>query len=147
MDAGTFEPQVAWLAPAHHPNPFAMVKEVTFKDAEPNVNTDEEHGDDSQAADTQMAAAGGDPDVEQAPDAQGQVSTRQTRVARARSSGDTAGEARIFSTVIWGSSQSACGDSHLQPQHRRAGRAAFDYADFIGTKRTPPFIRNSTIYL
>jgi hypothetical protein len=83
MDAGTFEPQVAWLGPAHHPNPFAMVKDITFKDTEPNVSTDEEHGDDSQAADTQMAAAGGDPDVEQAPDAQGQVEKRQTRVARA----------------------------------------------------------------
>src|SRR5213082_1777711 len=83
MDAGTFEPQVAWLAPAHHPNPFAMVKDVTFKDAEPNASTDEEHGDDSETADTQMAAAGDDPDVEQAPDAQGQVSKRQTRVARA----------------------------------------------------------------
>src|SRR5213595_3364597 len=44
MDAGTFEPQVAWLAPAHHPNPFALVKDVTFKDAEPNASTDEEHG-------------------------------------------------------------------------------------------------------
>src|SRR4029450_5048034 len=83
MDAGTFEPQVAWLAPAHHPNPFAMIKDVTFKDTETSVSTDEEHGDDSQTVDTQMAAAGGDPDVEQAPDAQGQVSARQTRVARA----------------------------------------------------------------
>src|SRR5438132_1252606 len=83
MDAGTFEPQVAWLAPAHHPNPFALVKDITFKDTATNVSTDEEHGDDSQTADTQMAAAGGDPDVEQAPDAQGQVSARQTRVARA----------------------------------------------------------------
>jgi penicillin-binding protein 2 len=84
MDAGTFEPQVAWLAPAHHPNPFAMVKDVTFKDTEANVSTDEEHGDDSQTADTQMAGAGGDPDVEQAPDAEGRVATRQTRVARAQ---------------------------------------------------------------
>jgi penicillin-binding protein 2 len=83
MDAGTFEPQVAWLAPAHHSNPFAMVKDVTFKDVEPNANTDEEHGDDSQTADTQMAAGGGDPDVEQAPDAEGKVGTRQARVARA----------------------------------------------------------------
>ncbi len=30
-----------------------------------------------------MAAAGGDPDVEQAPDAQGRVTARQARVARA----------------------------------------------------------------
>ena len=83
MDAGTFEPQVAWLAPAHHPNPFAMVKDITFKDTETNASADEEHGDDSQTADTQMAAAGADPDVEQAPDAEGKVGTRQTRVARA----------------------------------------------------------------
>src|SRR5204862_110153 len=83
MDAGTFEPQVAWLAPAHHPNPVAMVKDITFKDTETNASADEEHGDDSQTADTQMAAAGGDPDVEQAPDAEGKVGTRQTRVARA----------------------------------------------------------------
>src|SRR5438132_12249668 len=75
MDAGTFEPQVAWVAPAHHANPFAMVKDITFKDTETNASADEEHGDDSQTADTQMAAAGGDPDVEQAPDAEGKVGT------------------------------------------------------------------------
>src|SRR5207253_2350372 len=48
MDAGTFEPQVAWLAPAHHANPFAMVKDITFKDTETNASADEEHGEDSQ---------------------------------------------------------------------------------------------------
>src|SRR4030095_12218988 len=81
MDAGTFEPQVAWLAPAHHPNPFVAIKDVTFKDTEANVSTDEEHGDDSQLADTQMAGGGGDPDVEQAPAAEGKIG--KTRVARA----------------------------------------------------------------
>jgi len=60
-----------------------MVKDITFKDTETNASADEEHGDDSQTADTQMAAAGADPDVEQAPDAEGKVGTRQTRVARA----------------------------------------------------------------
>jgi penicillin-binding protein 2 len=84
MDAGTFEPQVAWLAPAHHSNPFVSVKEVTFKDAQTNVaGADEEHGDDSQTADTQMAAGGGDPAVEPEADAQGRVSARQARTARA----------------------------------------------------------------
>src|SRR5881398_3354017 len=83
MDKGRFEPKLAWLEPAHKPNPFQIVKDITFKDTEPNASTDEEHGDDSQAADTQMAAGGGDPDVEQAPDAEGKVGTRQTRVARA----------------------------------------------------------------
>jgi penicillin-binding protein 2 len=84
MDAGNFQPQLAWLAPAHHPNPFAQIKEVAFKDTEPSVGgDDEERDDDSQSADPQMAGGGGDPDVEQAPDAQGQVATKQTRVARA----------------------------------------------------------------
>ena len=84
MDAGTFEPQVAWLAPAHHSNPFVSIKEVTFKDAQTNVaGADEEHGDDSQTPDTQMAGGGGDPAVELEADAQGKVSARQARVARA----------------------------------------------------------------
>jgi hypothetical protein len=84
MDAGTFGPQVAWLAPAHHPNPFASIKDITFKDAQTSVTgADEEHGDDSQTADTQMAGAGGDPAVEPEADAQGKVSGRQARVARA----------------------------------------------------------------
>src|SRR5438045_1330659 len=84
MDAGTFAPQVAWLAPAHHANPFAPIKDVTFKDAQTSVSgADEEHGDDSQTADTQMAGAGGDPAVEPEADAQGKVSGRQARVARA----------------------------------------------------------------
>src|SRR5205085_4857265 len=81
MDTGSFTPQVAWLAPAHHPNPFIPIKDITFKDAQTSVSGDEEHGDDSQAVDTQMAGQGGDPDVEQAPDAQGKVSGRQARVA------------------------------------------------------------------
>jgi penicillin-binding protein 2 len=84
MDAGNFQPQLAWLAPAHHPNPFAPIKDVTFKEAEQSVNgADEEHGDDSQAADTQMADQGGDPDVEQEADARGKVSARPARVVRA----------------------------------------------------------------
>src|SRR5437868_9997074 len=84
MEAGTFTPQVAWLAPAHHANPFTSIKEVTFKDAQSSVTgADEEHGDDSQTADTQMAGAGDDPAVEPEADAQGKVSGRQARVARA----------------------------------------------------------------
>jgi penicillin-binding protein 2 len=83
MDAGNFQPQLAWLAPAHHANPFTPIKDVSFKDAEQAVGTDEEHGDDSQAADTQMAGGGGDPDVEQEADAQGKVSKRSAKVARA----------------------------------------------------------------
>jgi hypothetical protein len=86
MDAGNFQAQLAWLAPAHHPNPFVPFKDVTFKDAEQSVGgVDEEHGDDSQATDTQMAGGGGDPDVEQEADAQGKVSAsaKKQKVARA----------------------------------------------------------------
>ena len=33
MDEGKFEPQLAWVAPAHKANPFAMIKAIKFKDA------------------------------------------------------------------------------------------------------------------
>ena len=32
MEAGKFEPQLAWVAPASKPNPFAMIKAIKFKD-------------------------------------------------------------------------------------------------------------------
>jgi penicillin-binding protein 2 len=83
MDAGNFQPQLAWIAPAHHPNPFAQIKEVAFKDADQSVNSDEEQSDESSAVDTQMAGPGGDPDVEQEADARGKVKERPARVAKA----------------------------------------------------------------
>ena len=33
LDEGKFEPQLAWVAPAHKDNPFAMIKAIKFKDA------------------------------------------------------------------------------------------------------------------
>jgi penicillin-binding protein 2 len=81
MDDGNFDMQVAWLAPAHHPNPFQMIKDVSYHDSGPNEGSDEENADAS-TADAQMAAAGGDPDVQLEPDAQGQVA-KKGRVARA----------------------------------------------------------------
>ncbi len=83
LDEGKFDLQIAWLAPAHKPNPFQLIKDVTFKDSGPNSGgADEENADDSQNADVQMAAAGGSPDVEPEADAQGKVANR-SRVARA----------------------------------------------------------------
>jgi penicillin-binding protein 2 len=77
IDEGKFDMQVAWLAPAHKPNPFQMIKEVSYHDSGPNVaGADEENADDSQSADAQMAGAGGSPDVEPEADAQGQVAKR-----------------------------------------------------------------------
>jgi penicillin-binding protein 2 len=83
LDEGNFDMQVAWLAPAHKPNPFQLIKDVSFKDSGPNSGgDDEENADSSQNADVQMAAAGGSPDVEPEADAQGKVA-KIGRVARA----------------------------------------------------------------
>jgi penicillin-binding protein 2 len=83
MDEGNFDMQVAWVAPAHHDNPFELIKSVAFKDSNVGGGEDEEDAGAS-SADVQMASGGGDPDVEQAPDAEGRVGTRQARVARAQ---------------------------------------------------------------
>ncbi|MBV9008482.1 MAG: hypothetical protein JO354_04845, partial [Verrucomicrobia bacterium] len=83
MDAGTFQPQLAWIAPAHHPNPFAQIKDVTFKDSEQSVNSDDEDSDQSPEVETQMASSGDAPDVEQEADARGKVKERPARVVRA----------------------------------------------------------------
>ena len=81
MADGNFDMPVAWLAPAHHPNPFQMVKDVSYHDSGANVQGSDEENADASTADTQMAAAGGDPDVQLEPDAQGRVA--KARVARA----------------------------------------------------------------
>lgn len=84
MDEGKFEPQLAWLAPAHRSNPFQMIPAVDYKDSGPNLaNNDEEKSDDANASDAQMANAGDQPDVEQEADADGRVASQQRRVARA----------------------------------------------------------------
>src|SRR5438105_11986267 len=81
MDEGNFDMQVAWVAPAHHENPFQLVKSVSYTGS--NLGSEDEEGaDTSQSADVQLASDNSSPDVEQEPDAQGQVSKRP-RVARA----------------------------------------------------------------
>ncbi|MBA2586957.1 MAG: penicillin-binding protein 2, partial [Chthoniobacterales bacterium] len=58
MDEGKFEPQLAWLAPAHRSNPFQMIPAVDYKDSGPNLaNNDEKKSDDANASDAQMANA------------------------------------------------------------------------------------------
>ena len=37
MDQGTFEQQVAWIAPARKANPFQMIPAVEFKDSGPKL--------------------------------------------------------------------------------------------------------------
>jgi penicillin-binding protein 2 len=80
MDEGTYDPQLAWLAPAHKANPFQMIAAVDFKEANPKLTaTDEENLDGSTNSD--MANAGADPDVELEADANGRVAG-QKRVVR-----------------------------------------------------------------
>src|SRR5438309_1919629 len=80
MDEGNFDMQVAWTAPAHHANPFQLIKAVSYTGG--NLGSEDEEGaDNGQSADVQMASDNASPDVEQEPDAQGKV--KGARVARA----------------------------------------------------------------
>jgi len=101
MDEGNFDMQLAWLAPAHHENPFDLIKSVSFKDSNVSSGEDEEDAGTS-SADVQMASGGGEPDVEQAPDAEGRVATRQTRVARAQPVATPQPERRGFFQRLFG---------------------------------------------
>src|SRR5713101_1467884 len=81
QDESKFDMQVAWTAPAHHANPLQLIKAVSYTGG--NLGSEDEEGaDNGQSADVQMASDNASPDVEQEPDAQGQVSKR-SRVARA----------------------------------------------------------------
>src|SRR5204862_374083 len=63
MDQGTFDPQLAWLAPAHKSNPFQSIPVVEFKDSSPKLAaSDEENLDGS--TNTDMATTTANPDVE-----------------------------------------------------------------------------------
>src|SRR5213596_4092267 len=87
LDEGKFDMQVAWLTPAHKPNPFQMIKDVTYHDKGGNLGAeDEENADDSQTATAQMASSDASPDVEPEADTQGKVRRRASApVARALS--------------------------------------------------------------
>ena len=88
MDEGKFEPQLAWVAPAHKADPFKMIPAVIYKDSLPDAKgSDEENANGSQAAgDPDMAQPGGAPDVEPEADARGQVknASRLKRALRAQ---------------------------------------------------------------
>jgi penicillin-binding protein 2 len=72
MDQGTFQQQVAWIAPARKANPFQMIPAVNFTDSGPKLATaDEENLDGSTNSD--MANTSADPSVEPEADAAGKV--------------------------------------------------------------------------
>jgi penicillin-binding protein 2 len=80
QDEGNFDMQVAWTAPAHHANPLQLVKSVSYTGG--NLGSEDEEDAGGSSADVQMASDNAAPDVEQEPDAQGQISKR-SKVARA----------------------------------------------------------------
>src|SRR5438094_4705130 len=86
LDEGKFDMQVAWLRPAHKPNPFQMIQAATYHDKGGNLGAeDEENAGDSQNATAQMASSDASPDVEPEADTQGKVRRRASApVARAR---------------------------------------------------------------
>jgi penicillin-binding protein 2 len=101
MDEGNFDMQLAWVAPAHHTNPLELVKSVTFKESNVGGGDDEEDAGAS-SADVQMASDSASPDVEQEADAQGKVSGRQARVARAAPVATPQPEKRGFFQRLFG---------------------------------------------
>ena len=82
QDEGKFDMQVAWVAPAHHPNPLQLIKSVSYTGS--NVGGEDEEGADTSqgGATVQMADSGAQPDVEPEADAAGRV--KQARAPRAQ---------------------------------------------------------------
>src|SRR4051812_42777015 len=82
QDEGKFDMQVAWLEPAHHPNPLQLVKSVSYTGS--NVGGEDEEGaDTSQTTTAQMATDQAAPDVEQEADDNGRVA-KKARAPRAQ---------------------------------------------------------------
>ncbi len=75
MDAGKYQPQLAWLPPAHHDDPFKLIAAVTYKDAlTDGQDNDEEDSSGKPVADNaQMSPPSDSPDVEPEADARGKV--------------------------------------------------------------------------
>jgi len=82
QDEGNFDMQVAWLTPAHHPNPLELIRSVSY--AGNNLGGEDEEGADTSqsGATVQMADSGAQPDVEPEADAAGQV--KRARAPRAQ---------------------------------------------------------------
>jgi penicillin-binding protein 2 len=76
MEQGTFDPKLAFLAPARKPNAFAMIAAVEFKDSSPKLaGGDEENLDGS--TNTDLANTSADPLVEPEADAAGKVAGKK----------------------------------------------------------------------
>jgi penicillin-binding protein 2 len=119
QDENKFDMQVAWLTPAHKPNPFQMIKDVTYHDAGGNLGgEDEENADESQNATAQMASSDASPDVEPEADTQGKVRRRGTAAA-ARALPATTPPPRNFFERLFGRRQPAPAPAPPPPSRRR----------------------------
>jgi penicillin-binding protein 2 len=120
MDEGKFDMQVAWLAPAHKPNPFQMLKDVNY--AGGNIpSSDEEDADESQNATAQMANSDAAPDVEPEADSRGQV-RRRAAVPAARAVPVAAPQPRNFFQRLFGiRRQPQAAPAPTPPPPRRRG--------------------------
>jgi penicillin-binding protein 2 len=84
LDEGKFDMQVTWLPPAHQPNPFQLIKAVSFHESGASVaGEDEETASGSQNATVQMASSDASPDIEPEADSAGRVRRRSGAVSRA----------------------------------------------------------------
>jgi penicillin-binding protein 2 len=82
QDEGKFDMQVAWLPPAHHPNPLQLIKSVSYAGSNVAEADEEGAGSSQDGATVQMADAGAQPDVEPEADAAGEV--KRARAPRAQ---------------------------------------------------------------
>jgi penicillin-binding protein 2 len=121
MEEGKFDMQVAWLPPAKKPNPFQMLKEVSYHDSGiGSGGNDEENANGSQSADVQMAGSGGDPDVEPEADTQGKVRRRAAApVARAVAAPAPAAPRNFFQRLFGGRPKPAPAPAPQPPNRRR----------------------------
>ncbi len=85
MDQNTFQPKLAALKPAQHPNPFKMIEAVTFSEDGPQLqaSTDEEVTSGSQAPEApQVQQVSAKPKIRMRSDERGRVRVRRAEPVR-----------------------------------------------------------------
>jgi hypothetical protein len=121
QDQGKFDMQVAWLAPAHHPNPLQLIKSVAYHDAGGNLGSDDEEGaDNGQGGTAQMANSDASPDVEPEADSQGKV-RRRASASVARAMPAAPAPPRNFFQRLFGVHPQPAPAPPPQPANRRRG--------------------------
>lgn len=103
LEEGKFDMPVAWLAPAHHPNPLQLVKSVSYNEKGGNLGSaDEESAPESETGTAQMASSDASPDVEPEADSQGRVRRRAAAAAARAVPAATPAAPRNFFQKLFG---------------------------------------------